>query len=219
MSRVIDRYRRSSAYRPVTARAATSSELLQDSGNLLRWVAIHHANVGGPYPYSPRQYASTARPQASSLPVGNCALGSRAKIHDSSRTIYNIQGSIQGRGEGLDIYDMSVVGTTAKHLSKPCFTRYGRGIRYLGYLDDGEKITRGEGLDLQRSSGCRAPGVTSLMAALLRMINEYGWTLGPGGGTSRMIASRDSQPRRRRRYAPKAGGARSNNPGAMDTSF
>ena len=97
------------------------------------------------------------------------------------------------------------MGTIAKHLSKPCFTRYGRGIRYLGYLDDGEKITRGEGLDLQRSSGCRAPGVTSLMAALLRMINEYGWTLGPGGGTSRVIASRDSQPRRRRRYAPKAG--------------
>jgi len=88
------------------------------------------------------------------LPAGDCSLDARANIHDSVRTIrfnhppppskwlhsasispdFNHLVIMNGRYEGLDIYDMStgkhVVGNTTEYVFGPWFTRDGRQVRY-----------------------------------------------------------------------------------------
>ena len=102
------------------------------------------------------------------LPAGDCVLDTRANIDDSIRTIlfdhpppppgslhsvsispdFNHFVTMRGRGEGLDIYDMStgkhVVGATAG-VSKPWFTRDGCEV---WYASGGQEIIRGGGSDV-----------------------------------------------------------------------
>ena len=105
------------------------------------------------------------------LPAGDCVPYARANIHDSVRTIvfnhppppsgrahfasispdFNYLVITRGAEEGLDIYDMStgkhLVGTAAKNVGQPWFTRDGREVWY-DYNSGGQKIIRGGGSDI-----------------------------------------------------------------------
>jgi len=106
------------------------------------------------------------------LPAGDCVLDARVNIHDSVRTIvfnhpppppewlhsasispnFNCLVITRGRGEGLEIYDMStgkhLVGTTTEYVFEPWFTRDGREVWDSSGTPGGQKIIRGEGSDV-----------------------------------------------------------------------